>query len=347
MSSDNLDDRSHAGESEEKLLAEYTVSYTNDEGRDSRKDEEQLTELQAQNMFQPRFPDQTVTKNKESKIKVEQFNKSLASNRCRRLVAKKVNYRVDSFSGDEDSRSRFQSVKFPLGDKWMERYTELQQYKKVHGVTLVRQKFKKNQSLGRWVNNQRTECKNGRLSQERIDALNKIGFVWQPQEDLWWDLYEELLQYKKCHGDTRVPRGYEVNPPLGDFHQSRYDELIEYKKDHGNTLVPQENSSLGKWVNKQRIACRAGKLSKERLDALNTIGFVWDVLEDQWSKQYEELQQYKNDHGDTLVPKRFKENPSLGEWVKIKTQCTAFKNGRLSPERIDALKEIGFVWHAA
>ena len=34
--------------------------------------------------------------------------------------------------------------------------------------------------LGKWVCSQRTERRKGNLQEERIELLNKIGFIWDP-----------------------------------------------------------------------------------------------------------------------------------------------------------------------
>jgi hypothetical protein len=42
--------------------------------------------------------------------------------------------------------------------------------------------------------------------------------LWSPRrsiEQLWRLRYEELVNYKEIHGDCKVPKVYEQNPPLG------------------------------------------------------------------------------------------------------------------------------------
>jgi hypothetical protein len=62
-----------------------------------------------------------------------------------------------------------------------------------------------------------------------------------------------------------------------------------------------------------------------------------------------QLIEYQNQHGDTLVPKRYAENPALGNWVNKQRQ--QFKKFRakekpcsLTDERILVLNEVGFCW---
>ena len=66
-------------------------------------------------------------------------------------------------------------------------------------------------------------------------------------------------------------------------------ELVAYKAIHGHTNVSQndnENKKLGKWVNTQRNAKTKDKLSEERVNKLNEIGFVWDKNEADWQIKY-------------------------------------------------------------
>jgi hypothetical protein len=62
--------------------------------------------------------------------------------------------------------------------QWEEMYQRLVKYKKLHGTTLVPQRYEADRSLGRWVNKQRTYCK----LKSRVDLLNGIGFVWNVKE---------------------------------------------------------------------------------------------------------------------------------------------------------------------
>jgi hypothetical protein len=267
----------------------------------------------------------------------------------------------------------------PLADQWQMRFGELLQYKEKHGNTLVPSEYGENPSLGKWVNNQRTAYKDGNLSEERIQKLNDIGFVWDPLEAQWQGLYYQLVQYKEEFGDTLVPHQYEKNPSLGLWvgrqrneykadnlsveriqklnaigfvwdspgaqWQEYYFQLVQYQEEFGNALVPhryEKNPSLGPWVGTQRKMYKAENLSGERIQKLNDVGFVWDPLEAQWMECYYQLVQYQKEFGNALVPQRYEKNPSLGIWVS--TQRQEYKAGRLSDERIQKLNDIGFDW---
>ncbi|KAL7537840.1 hypothetical protein ACHAWF_005910 [Thalassiosira exigua] len=68
---------------------------------------------------------------------------------------------------------------------WMDRFMELKRFKDEHGTCDVPQKWKENPSLGRWVDNQKTQHqklydgKPTHLTIERIQLLVSIGFNWR------------------------------------------------------------------------------------------------------------------------------------------------------------------------
>ena len=98
---------------------------------------------------------------------------------------------------------------------------------------------------------------------------------------------------------------------------------------------------MGSWVSNQRQGKE--QLTPERLDQLNALGFVWDAINAQWEEGFKHLVAYKDEFGNCLVPKRFKFNDfNLGRWVGAQR---LYKE-QLTPERLDRLNKLGFVWDA-
>ena len=267
----------------------------------------------------------------------------------------------------------------PLSGIWEASFDELKQYKAEHGDCDVSAGWSENPKLGRWVNSQRRAYKSGKLENERIRRLEKLGFVWDPLSAIWEASFGELKQYKVEHGDCDVPSGWPKNPSLGRWvsaqrkayktgkleeerikrleelgfawnpntaiWEASFDELVQYKAEHGDCDVPSgwpKNPKLGRWVNSQRTAYKSGKLEKERIRRLEKLGFVWDPLSAIWEASFGELKQYKVEHGDCDVPSGWLKNPSLGRWVSA--QRKAYKTGKLEEERIKRLEELGFAW---
>lgn len=61
--------------------------------------------------------------------------------------------------------------------------------------------------------------KGKRLTEERKQKLNELGFVWSLRskriDDHWDEMFRQLVDYKKVHGDCLVPSRFESNLKLG------------------------------------------------------------------------------------------------------------------------------------
>jgi len=83
---------------------------------------------------------------------------------------------------------------------------------------------------------------------------------------------------------------------------------------------------------------------------LNEIGFRWGETRrsDAWNTMYLQLQAYKALKGTTRVPRTYKENPKLGQWVRRqRREYRKLRFGETSyitPMRIARLNELQFEW---
>jgi hypothetical protein len=61
-------------------------------------------------------------------------------------------------------------------------------------------------------------------------------------------------------------------------------------------------------------------LNEERIAVLNTVDFVWDVVQFdndvRWNQRYEELKEYVRVNGHAVVP----QSSPLGQWVKMQRE---------------------------
>jgi hypothetical protein len=135
----------------------------------------------------------------------------------------------------------------PVPKPWEKRLAQLAEFKAKHGHCEVPQRYSLNPELGRWVKDQRTLKTKGTLSQERIDKLEELGFSWKVKstEISWEKHFNCLVSYKEIHGDCNVGKG------------------------------TTDDMKLVRWVDRQRQAKKKGKLSEERLEKLNNLGFIW------------------------------------------------------------------------
>ena len=78
------------------------------------------------------------------------------------------------------------------------------------------------------------------------------------------------------------------------------------------------------------------------LAELEASGRVLTKRDQNWWARFEELEEYKQEHGDCNVPQKYKANPQLATWVQNQRQV--YKNNKLESKRIEALEDIGFEW---
>ena len=200
----------------------------------------------------------------------------------------------------------------PYTEAWEEGFSKLLQFKEAEGHCRVAQSYKlEGFTLGSWVSNQRA-TKDG-MSPERKQRLDGLGFVWDILEAAWEKGFSKLSQFKEAEGHCRVPKSYKLD---------------------GFNLV--------KWVSHQRAT--KDRMTPERKQRLDGLGFVWDILEAAWEKGFSKLSQFKEAEGHCRVPTSYKlEGFNLGRWVVTQRS----NKDSMSPERRQRLNEIGFIWDAS
>ena len=199
-----------------------------------------------------------------------------------------------------------------IGESWFERYGELLSYKEEFGNCDVPKRTRERKKLANWVVQQRVGRNAGRLSEEKIALLDRLGFKWHPGGHRWRGNYLALREYKTRFGDCRVPQKWKENPVLA------------------------------RWVQEQRRRYKRNELSKERIELLNELAFDWATEVSTWAKRFEELREYKDKNGDTRVPVKWPENPKLGKWVVSQRRKKRTKT--LNPEHENKLSALGFEW---
>jgi len=157
---------------------------------------------------------------------------------------------------------------------WEEQYKSLLAYHLKFGHCKVPARFKANPKLGRWVMTQRRQFTllmqgfPSALTAERIRKLETLGFTWSVRPEpvtTWNKKYHELKGYKANYGNCMVPQRYQANPQLGTWvHTQRrqYKLMSEGKK---------------------------SSMTKEKADALDSIGFFWAAKNISSSSESSEL----------------------------------------------------------
>jgi superfamily II DNA or RNA helicase len=194
----------------------------------------------------------------------------------------------------------------------------LERFRAAHGHLRVPNRYidPSGLKLGSWVANRRTDYAAGRLTPERIAALDALGMVWDPLADDFARGIAALEHFLAAHGHLRVPQNY-IDP---------------------------SGFKLGIWVASRRTDYTAGRLAPERIAALDALGMIWDPLAEDFARGIAALETFRAAHGHLRVPNRYID-PSgfkLGSWVgHRRKEHTA---GWLAVERITALEALGMVW---
>jgi len=264
-----------------------------------------------------------------------------------------------------------------IGMSWDEWYGRLKDYKQRHGHCRVPDKHREQgYRLGQWVGVQRTT--KDTLSPERRQRLDALGFVWDVLTTQWEEGFRSLEIFRQREGHCRVPtshreQGYRLGSWVGVQRQNKDTMLPErrqrldalgfvwdvltakweegchfleiFRQREGHCRVPgdhrEQNFRLGQWVGDQRAA--QDKLSPDRRQRLDALGFVWDVLTAKWEEGFHFLKRYRQDKGDCLVPATYRDPTSgyrLGAWVNRQRQT----KDTMPPDRRERLDALGFVW---
>lgn len=170
--------------------------------------------------------------------------------------------------------------------------------------------------LGVWCQVRRTMRKSGQLSDERVAALDALGFIWdQLQHDFERGL-AHLAAYVRTHGDARVPQGY----------------------------VTSTGYQLGTWCGERRKQYRAGRLPEDRVNVLQALGFDWDPARTAYERGLAELRAYVAAQHHARVPDGYRSAAGFGlaKWATLRR--SERRLGRLDAARVAELDALGFVW---
>jgi len=139
----------------------------------------------------------------------------------------------------------------------------------------------------------------------------------------------------------------------------KFNELAQYKRLNGHTMVPHNykpNIKLASWVKRQRYQYKLKMkgepctITKERVQALDAIGFVWDFQAASWGTRLNELKEYKKRYKHCNVPTNFTGPgmPKLATWVKCQRRqrknLLEGKQSNMTTHRMNELNKLGFTW---
>lgn len=203
----------------------------------------------------------------------------------------------------------------PVGEQYVK---ALEAFKKKHGHCNVPRIFPSNQSLGYWVDRMRRRRREGKLDEQTIRRLDKLGFCWSLLERRFHrrDLDEfvaRVRDFKKRHGHCNIA-----------LHEGADEDLVNWRKD----------------VRKSR---KHGRLDPKYVRQLEKLGFAWERRKTVDPKaMYAALLAYRKRYGDCNVPYEWPQDVGLARWVS-RMRAARKRNG-LTRAEIRQYDKIGFAW---
>ena len=197
---------------------------------------------------------------------------------------------------------------------WETGLNELVEYKKIFGDCNVGRDYETGDGylLGLWVSNQRSKKKRNVLTQEKIEALDRLEFKWD-MRDLKWNLsIEALKKFRRDFGHLKVSGSYETS----------------------------DGRNLRSWIAHTRKAIDS--ISPEQMEQLISAGFTFDPHQDSWDRGVANLKSFKRENGHLYVPYEYtsKDSFKLGHWVGTQRR----NKSNLSEDRRAQLSDLGFEW---
>lgn len=146
---------------------------------------------------------------------------------------------------------------------WASRLEQVKAFTLREGHCRIPQVYAKNPDLGKWAKRQRYHYQRfikkvaGKchLTDERVAALDEVGFCWGIHIETWEEMYQQLVRFVQVSGHARVP-----------------------------TAESGKHKVLGIWVKKQRRIFQTGlkegakhRMDVERFHRLDALGFDWQL----------------------------------------------------------------------
>ena len=241
-----------------------------------------------------------------------------------------VNERFKIVDKVRSCKEIFEQLEDTLSISWELMFSYAKRYFEEHGTLEVPKRHKTDDgySLGNWIITQRKVYSGeqfGKLSEEQINKLNKIGMRWGTLNDVSWDrFYEEAKKYYKENGTLDV--GLNCTTANGYALGKKICQIRSYRK----------------------CGIKSSYVTEERIKALDEIGMIWSVPDVIWERNYLAALEFFMENGHLDPPNDYvsKNGVRVGAWItRIRgLRSTGSKYFNLTEEQIKKLDDIGMMW---
>lgn len=171
--------------------------------------------------------------------------------------------KADPSPAADDSEAPSASITVNQSGRWHDRFQDLCKFREEYGHCCVPSHWPQNPPLAQWVKRQRYQSKlrgEGRhstMTEERKDALDNMGFVWDPHSAFWEERLNELHGFREKHGHCNVPTKYPENPQLAVWAKCQRRQFKLYCTE----------------------GAKRSNMTLERIQKLTRVGFVFNPRE--------------------------------------------------------------------
>jgi hypothetical protein len=159
--------------------------------------------------------------------------------------------------------------------------------------------------LGRWIEKQRHLRRSNRLSVARLQALGRLGMIWDDRDAKW---AVGLKLAREFHGI------------------------------HGHMSVPPTEKALRDWLSSTRQAAKSGRLPPSKLDAIAELGITLPQPRTLEAK-LAALEKWRESHPEGR-PQKHGPDRTLGFFLGYVT--ARYRSGKVDQATIERLAKMGF-----
>lgn len=206
----------------------------------------------------------------------------------------------------------------PPPNSWRALFRAFERYVADSGTTLVPPGTTVDGTcLAAWCNRQRSRYADGTLSPTQIELLNSIShWHWDADELRWRTGLSALRLHGRDHHMSSLRRGVRV-----------------------------DGIDLGAWIQRYRQDYRAGTLSSERIESLESLeGWHWGSSVDIWTDGVAALEAFIAENGHSSPAQKARANGyAVGIWVSERRR--EHRTGELDSDRARYLESLpGWQW---
>lgn len=188
--------------------------------------------------------------------------------------------------------------------------------------------------LGRWVAEMRKEKKEGRLSKDKEDKLNEIGFEWGKEGE-----------EGETTGASKIAtaEGESSTDNVADGEGGEAKNQKKRRRNPSRNAKKLHNDFIEEAFFQGELTQEDGETAKSQggdADGAKRKAKKRKVGDQQWEQKFEELVRFKAQYGHFRIP--VKEMPLLKYWAQ--NQKITYRKGKLSEERRVRLESVGFHW---